>query len=621
MTTRRLTFAALALYALTSLAVFATMLPHFSSQAIGDPYSDALKHVWGQWWVHQHLTENHVFPMEMDLANYPDGGRFFCLDGVNAAFTVLLRPFMNAVAAYNLLYLLHLTLAAWAAFLLAREVTGHPPAALFAGLVYGFSPYVLSFPVGSGVAETVFLFPLPLIILFALRTITHDSWINPIAAALLLLFQGLAAWSYGIYGSLFLFFLAVAYLLKIALHSRREACIFGNTGLDKRLLLRVALFAGILLVAALPPFFMVQRTVTGEDVMYERHLNFFPGPGPSPLEEPSLTNFSWVDFVYPGAGGRHIDMYTDKLTYVAYAGFTALLLALLALIARRRGAFVFGGIAALFFLFTLGPLLYATHAQTRPAPINPVYLAFYYVYPLFNATIHSVDRYAVVFQLALGVLAASGLTFLIEKLKPRWRSAVILLVCLLLMGEYLLLSPAPWPIPTSPAAPHPFSLELAAAPDRAAVLDFPPFHGETIGQVQSDAPPPLPPPPPDGGPAPEPPAQPYGQGKLGLFVGDIFFQQTIHGQPIPYNLEGVCETMSANVLYQHLQGLILDTVRPDTPACSGVAQLKEMGFGYFILHPDRLAPEARNPVLDLVEQCFGAGRAVDNLVVYEIKTE
>jgi len=620
-TLRRLTFTALVLYALTSLAVFATVLPHFSSRAIGDPYSDALKHVWGQWWVHKHLTENHAFPLEMDLANYPDGGRFFCLDGVNAAVTVFLRPFMNAVAAYNLLYLLHLTLAAWAAFLLAREVTGHPPASLFAGLVYGFSPYVLSFPVGSGVAETAFLFPLPLIALFALRTIVRDSWINPLAAALLLLFQGLAAWSYGIYGSLFLFFLAVAFLLKIALHCKREACIFGNAGLNRRLLLRVAVFAGILLLAALPPFFMVQRTVTGEDVMYERHLNFFPGPGPSPLEEPSLTNFSWVDYLYPGAGGRHVDLYTDKLIYVAYAGFTALLLALTALLARRRSAFVFGGIAGLFFLFSLGPRLYATHAQTLPAPVNPVYLAFYYVYPLFNATIHSVDRYAVVFQLALSVPAAAGLAFVVEKVRPALRPAMVLSACLLLLGEYLLVSPAPWPIPTSPAAPQAFSLELAAAPGRTAVLDFPPFHGETIGQVQAPAPPPPPLPQPNGEPAPEPPAPLYGQGKLGLFVGDIFFQQTIHGRPIPYNLEGVCETMSANVLYQHLQELILGTVRPDTPACSGVAALAEMGFGYLLLRPDRLASGARDEVIDLVEKCLGEGRVVGDAGVYEITAD
>ncbi|MHA1568201.1 MAG: hypothetical protein ACTSXZ_01925, partial [Alphaproteobacteria bacterium] len=268
MTDRRFTGFALLFFFAMSLLVFAPNLPDFSTAAIGDPHSDALKHVWGQWWVHHKLTTEGRYPLAMDLANYPDGGRFYSLDGANSLLTLVLRPFMNPVAAYNLLYLLHLALAGFAAFLLARELTGRREAALVAGVVFAFSPYVLSFPVGSGVAETAFLFPLPLVILFGLRTIREDHWRNPILAAFFLLLQGFAAWSYGIYAALLLFVLAVAFLLaRLAARFGCQGGLFGETKCDRRLLARAAVFLALLLAVALPLYLTAAGSVTGDDVM------------------------------------------------------------------------------------------------------------------------------------------------------------------------------------------------------------------------------------------------------------------------------------------------------------------------------------------------------------------
>lgn len=589
MTDRRFTYVALAVFLALSALVFAPNLAHLGDAAIGDPQSDALKHVWGQWWVHQHLTQDARLPLEMDLANYPDGGRFYCLDTVNAVLTVALRPVMNAVAAYNVLYLLHLALAGFAAFLLAREVGAGREAALAAGVIYGFSPYVLAFPVGSGVAETSFLFPLPLVLMFGLRTIKSDSWWNPVWTAALLLLQGLAAWSYGIYAGLALFFLALAFLLTRVWPTVRPT-VFGEARLDSALLWRAGLFAALLVAAALPLFSVVRGTVSGEDVMYQRHLNIFPGPGPSPLEEPALTSFAWSDFFLPGEAGLRADMYTDKLLYVGYAGYLALALALWAMAWRRRGAWVFGAMAVWFFVFALGPVLFPDHARNYPAWTNPLYLAFYYAFPLFNATIHSVDRFAVAAQLALGVAAALGLTALVAPLSASKRLAVAGAACVLILGETLLLSPTPWPIPVSPARAHAVSTNLAASDDGLAVLDIPPYEGGT-----------------------------------GLFAGDIFFQQTVHGRPIPYNLEGVSGTVRKNVFYRHIEARILRGITdqgvhsiPAESPCAGLPELAQQGFGYVVLRPDRLGDEARNEVVDLIEDCLGAGRRVGDAVLYGI---
>jgi len=470
--------------------------------------------------------------------------------------------------------------------LLAREVTGDSAASLVAGMIYGFSPYVLSFPVGSGVAETSFLFPLPLIVLFGLRTITRDSWANPALTAGLLLLQGLAAWSYGIYGALFLFGVAISFVVTRV--RGRDDSLFGEARLDRRLFLRVGFFVAILLIAATPFFLQVQGTVSGDDAMYQRHLNIFPGPGPKPTEEPALTSFAWVDFFTPGTAGRRADMYTDKLLYVAYMGFAALGLALAGW--RRRGAATFAGLASLFFLFALGPLFFAGQARTFPAWTNPVYLVFYYAFPLFNATIHSVDRFAVPFQLALGVAAAVGLARFMKHVPDRRQMWLGGAVAALILIETLLISPAPWPVPASPAKPDLVALELATAPRDGAVLDLPPYHGGT-----------------------------------GLFDGDIFFQQTVHGLPIPYNLEGVSPTVYDNPFYAHVEAILLEGITshgirrpPPVPACEGVARLAGLGFSWVVLRPERLAPSARNRVVDLIESCLGEGRKVGSSVLYAL---
>jgi len=583
MSERRFAFAALLFYLALSAAVLLPGLPSLSQHALGDEHSDALKHVWGQWWVHRHFTQQHHFPLEMDLANHPDGGRFYNLDSANAIISLALRPLFNPVATYNLLFLLHLALAGLAAFLLARELTGNRWASLVAGAVFAFSPYVLSFPVGSGVAETAFLFPLPLVILFGLRTIGERSLLNPIVCALLLLLQGFATWSYGIYAALFLFFIAVAFLaIKLLARCGHGFGLFADTPLDKHLLLRAGLFLLILLAAALPLYLTVVGTVSGENVMYERPLSIYPGPGPKPTEEPQLTSFAWVDFFLPGEGGRRADMFVDKLVYVAYAGFFALVLGLVGLWRKKKGAWLFAAAAALFFAFALGPVAFAGHAREWPAVTNPIYLLFYYAFPLFNATIHSVDRFAVAFQLALSVVAAFGAAALLDRF-DKAKTWLAVLLPLAVLAEYLLVSPAPWPIPVSLAKPHPVSIELAENNQPGAVLDLPAYYGTT-----------------------------------GLFVGDIFFQQTIHQRAIPYSLEGVGPTVRRNPFFAFYETSAFEQPPPPVDPCSGVPALVEAGFAFVVLRPDRLDAAQSVALVDMLERCLGEGRPIADAVLYHL---
>jgi hypothetical protein len=67
---------------------------------------------------------------------------------------------VGPVFAYNFAALAALPLAAWTTYLLARGLTGNVPASLFAGFLFGFSPYVVDQSIGHLNLSFVCLVPL-----------------------------------------------------------------------------------------------------------------------------------------------------------------------------------------------------------------------------------------------------------------------------------------------------------------------------------------------------------------------------------------------------------------------------------------------------------------------------
>ena len=150
-------------------------LPYFNTHLIGALGSDAPKHVWGQWWIHRSLMLHGEIPFELDINNYPDGGRFFCLDTANGIFSVPLRVLFHPVLTFNLLILAHLMAAGLSAWYLCLQLVKDHRAAMVAGAAFSCAPFVMSHGLASGVSEGIFLFPLPLIILCMFRMATRTS--------------------------------------------------------------------------------------------------------------------------------------------------------------------------------------------------------------------------------------------------------------------------------------------------------------------------------------------------------------------------------------------------------------------------------------------------------------
>ncbi len=115
--------------------------------------------------------------------------------GVNLAWTAnmplaawLVYPITRIcgpMVAYNLLCLLTPALAGWSAFVLCRYVVRRAAPALFGGLLFAFSPYVLSRMLGN--LDLTLVWPIPLAVYVTLRRIDGNLSARGFGAALAIL--------------------------------------------------------------------------------------------------------------------------------------------------------------------------------------------------------------------------------------------------------------------------------------------------------------------------------------------------------------------------------------------------------------------------------------------------
>lgn len=215
----RVLHAALA-YALLSLVVTWPLVLHFDQAVIGDMQSDVWKHVWGFWWMRRCLVVEHALPLQTTLLNYPYGGSLFFIDPLGGLLSVPLQSVMGPVAAYNMVVLFNLVLAATAAFALARRLTHSAPAAFAAGVIFGFSPYLLS-NITSGISESFNVGWIPLFILFYTRALREHENASAVKAGLALGVATIGCWYYGAFCVMYAFFFFFYELVRKGRAARR----------------------------------------------------------------------------------------------------------------------------------------------------------------------------------------------------------------------------------------------------------------------------------------------------------------------------------------------------------------------------------------------------------------
>lgn len=568
--------AALAALALAVLLTWPAALQP-TARLIGHPGNDCWNHVWGYWWVGEELQAGR-WPIQLDLLAYPRGGTLYFIDTVQAIASLPLQLVAGPAAAYNAVIILQLAFSGFAAWLLARRLTGDAVAAGAALILYGASPHLLG-QAYNGISETVCAGWFPFTLLCLLRLLDRPTLGRAAALGLSAAVCMLTSWYFGLFAAI-----GCAILASWRVARRSWAVQWSRT--------LVALGAATAIAAVLifPPFRAFQRSLDTDDALINRDDDFV---------WQSLLNHNITDLfaffrisTVPSPDLK--TLYGEDLMIVIYLGWVGLLLAGYALWATRRhrefGAWLWLG--GLFFAFSLGPYLniggeYVLLGGERvPLP----FLALFEFFPVFDRISHPF-RFVMGVQLAGAILASYGARHVFRRWQPRVQLGALAAMLVLVLAEIQVASPAVVPVPSSDAAIPMAYDDIGADPVPGAVLDLP----MTVPNLER-----------------------------AVYV----WYQTAHRRPVPWSLnEPMSEALMRNRLTMTLIRLeatrarSLPPVLPELDLVVSARALARSGYRYVVVH-ERLYPDFKGAQVEaLLTALLGAPRRyeADGLLVYTME--
>lgn len=595
---------------------------HLGTHLTGSPAGDTGVYVWNQWVFQRELVDERRLPYFTDAIFSLTGPADLSLHNYTIFQDLVALPLirtLGVVAAFNGVYLLMTVLAAYATFLLARRVTGGTVESWLAGLLFAWSPIMVTR--GGGHFSLVAAAPLAVFLLLLVRAFERQRLRDAAALGATLAWAAASDAYYAVYCLL----LAAVFLLArvFTLHRRPEPPAAGRRTLDVLLVCAGALVLSMLVSGGW------QLTVLGREV--SMHSLYTPvlvltllaaariGLGwradAAPVDRAAL-----VRLVRLGAAGaivaavllspvlysmgvrvaedrwaqdpvfwRSSPAGVDLLSFVlpnpnhpltpgavrawltprpdayyenvASLTFVALGTILLAWRAGYRPPPVWTGLAVVFAALALGPFVHVAGLNTYvPGP-----WAFLRYVPIVGLA-RTPGRFGVVAMLAVAVLFALALAWLSHR-RPERRRAVLLLASTLLVVEL-------WPVPRTlySAAVPPIYAHVAAAPRGVRVLELPTGVRD-------------------------------GTSSVGNFTARSQFFQTMHGKRlIGGYLSRVSERRVADVrrdpmvdgLIRLSEGQALDPARQEALVAGGAAWAKRVQLGFVVIDRARASEALRD---------------------------
>jgi hypothetical protein len=158
-------------YAVAAVVFTWPLTPQIGTHLTGSPAGDTGVYVWNQWVFQREVLEHRSLPYFTD-AIFSLGRRAnLSLHNYTAFQDLVALPLMGwlgVVATFNLVYLLMTVLTGYATFLLAKHVTGRAAESWLAGLLFAWSPILVTR--GGGHFSLVAAAPLAVFLLLLLRT-------------------------------------------------------------------------------------------------------------------------------------------------------------------------------------------------------------------------------------------------------------------------------------------------------------------------------------------------------------------------------------------------------------------------------------------------------------------
>jgi hypothetical protein len=317
------------------------VLLHPSRGIVGsNPSADFQIMTWSlRWWPW--AAGHWVDPLHTRLLWPPEGFPTLWMTTIPAPALLALPVTLlgGPLLAYNALMFAAVVLASAGAYLLCFELTGRAAPSVLGGLLFGLSPYMLGHTLSEH-TNLVFVFPLPLLALLALRRLRGTTSPRRYVAATATLLLVLAGSSLELFADLTLLLVVVG-VVALAVDRRRRRALVGLAALVALSYVAcLPLLGPIGWVALSQAHGSIQGSPSGEAVDLLGLLV------PTPL---LLVGTHWTRTVT----GHFVGNVGERDGYI---GLPLLAVALLALWAnRRRGVWIAGLAGAVALLLSLGP--------------------------------------------------------------------------------------------------------------------------------------------------------------------------------------------------------------------------------------------------------------------------
>ncbi len=427
----------LVLYFALALTLTYPLALNFYTHVAGTE-TDAPTLAWNLWWVKYSLFNLRTHPLSTDYLFYPLGVNLvaYTLTLFNALLALPIQFSANIPAANNALVLFSLTISAFGMYLLAQERLRRagldPRAAFFAGALYGFGSYHLSY-VAQGRLDLVGSQWLPFFFFYLLRTLESPrrAWKS---GAWMGLFFALTAWTELTYAAFLLVLSAFGLVLSlqapfgaaqglgVGSEARSGIRGVGSSRTDRKIRARLRPmlngFLAFTFTAALGTF-PLWYTFIAEVQRYGDYWTIV-------VPRAQILSADLLGFLLPPSAHPFVGKLTQGIAFQsltsAFIGFAPLALFVWG-IARWRAARVWAWLALAFALLMLGPSLsVAGNITSIPMPF-----ALLQQIPFLKATRFPV-RLNAFFMLAFALTASYAVARLLEIARdnPRARAGALL---------------------------------------------------------------------------------------------------------------------------------------------------------------------------------------------------
>lgn len=167
--------AAVLAYAVVAVAFTWPLAANISTRLTGGTGSDTGVYVWNQWVFQHEVMQNRNLPYFTETLFGAERPANLSLHNYTYFQNLIATPLMqvfSVVTSFNIVYLLMTVLTAYATFLLARHVTHSVPESWLAGLLFAWSPLLVTR--GMGHFSLVAAAPLAVFLLLLLRADGHE---------------------------------------------------------------------------------------------------------------------------------------------------------------------------------------------------------------------------------------------------------------------------------------------------------------------------------------------------------------------------------------------------------------------------------------------------------------